>query len=124
MAEKTWIIDSEFNATTHTKSSQELSSRRREVNAPRLEHLAVWAEDINETLEFLQNTLSWRRHPIEFGVGKDNEVFGGTDLAFVDATGFWLERVQPTSEGPGMEFLKEKGMEAWCSLILIKISRQ
>jgi hypothetical protein len=104
-----------FSATTHTPSSADLSSRRRktkvnrELNAPRLEHPAVWAEGINETAEFLQDALGWRRHPIEFGVDKDNEVFGGMNLAFVDANGFWLELVQPTTEGPAMDFLKEKG---------------
>jgi catechol 2,3-dioxygenase-like lactoylglutathione lyase family enzyme len=80
-----------------------------EFNAPRIEHLAVWAEDIDETVAFLEDALGWRRHPLEFGVDENDEVFGGMELAFVDANGLWLELVQPTTEGPGMEFLKEKG---------------
>lgn len=76
---------------------------------PRLEHIAVWAEDIDRTTKFLFDTLGWRRHPIDFGVDDDSTVFGGMKLAFVDANGFWIELVQPTTEGPGMEFLKEKG---------------
>ena len=80
-----------------------------ELNVPRIEHLAVWAEDIAETVAFLEDALGWKRHPLEFGVDEDDEIFGGMDLAFVDANGLWLELVQPTTEGPGMEFLKEKG---------------
>lgn len=76
---------------------------------PHLEHVAVWAADVDKTAAFLNDTLGWRRHPLEFGVAKDSTVFGGMKLAFVDANGFWLELVQPTSEGPGMEFLKQKG---------------
>ena len=79
------------------------------LNISRIEHLAVWAEDIGESVAFLEDALGWKRHPLEFGVDEDDEVFGGMDLAFVDANGLWLELVQPTTEGPGMEFLKEKG---------------
>jgi catechol 2,3-dioxygenase-like lactoylglutathione lyase family enzyme len=78
-------------------------------NSPRLEHLAVWSKEIDDTAGFLQRALGWRRHPLVFGVDADNEVFGGMDLAFVDANGFWLELVQPTTDGPGMDFLREKG---------------
>jgi len=76
---------------------------------PRLEHIAVWVEDIDRTAAFLQDTLGWRRHPLDFGVDEDDTVFGGMHLAFIDANGFWLELVQPTTPGPGMEFLKQKG---------------
>ena len=78
-------------------------------NVPRIEHLAVWAENIPETEAFLDEALGWKRHPLEFGVDEDDEVFGGMDLAFIDANGLWLELVQPTTEGPGMDFLREKG---------------
>jgi catechol 2,3-dioxygenase-like lactoylglutathione lyase family enzyme len=81
----------------------------RSPTTPHLEHVAVWAADIDKTAAFLADALGWRRHPLEFGVREDSTVFGGMKLAFVDANGFWLELVQPTTEGPGMEFLKQKG---------------
>lgn len=46
---------------------------------------------------------------MEFGVDEDGAVFGGMELAFIDANGLWLELVQPTTEGPGKDFLREKG---------------
>lgn len=76
---------------------------------PHLEHVAVWAADLDETAAFLHDVFGWRRHPIEFGVREDSTVFGGMKLAFVDANGFWIELVQPTTPGPGMDFLKQKG---------------
>ena len=82
---------------------------RRSPTTPHLEHVAIWAEDIDKTAAFLENALGWRRHPLEFGVREDSTVFGGMQLAFVDANGFWVELVQPTTDGPGMEFLKQKG---------------
>lgn len=76
---------------------------------PHLEHVAVWVADLEKTAAFLNDALGWRRHPLEFGVREDSEVFGGMKLAFVDANGFWLELVEPTTEGPGMDFLRQKG---------------
>ncbi len=76
---------------------------------PGMEHVAIWALDIGKSARFLNETLGWRTHPIDFGVPEDNEVFGGMKLGFVDANGLWIELVQPTTAGPGMEFLKEKG---------------
>jgi catechol 2,3-dioxygenase-like lactoylglutathione lyase family enzyme len=78
-------------------------------NQPRLEHIAIWAEDIDKSAAFLEEALGWKRHPLVFGVPEDNPVFGGMELAFVDANGLWIELVQPTTEGPGKEFLKLKG---------------
>jgi catechol 2,3-dioxygenase-like lactoylglutathione lyase family enzyme len=83
--------------------------RPRPPTQPRLEHVAVWAADIDRTARFLEEALGWRRHPLEFGVREDSAVFGGMKLAFVDGNGFWIELVQPTTEGPGMEFLRQKG---------------
>jgi catechol 2,3-dioxygenase-like lactoylglutathione lyase family enzyme len=76
---------------------------------PSLEHMAVWVEDIDRTAAFLEGVLGWRRHPLDFGVDDGDTVYGGMRLAFVDANGLWLELVQPTTEGPGMEFLRQKG---------------
>ena len=81
----------------------------RSPTQPHLEHVAIWAADLDKTAAFLEDTLGWRRHPLEFGVSDDSTVYGGMKLAFVDANGFWLELVQPTTEGPGMEFLRQKG---------------
>ncbi|HWG71829.1 MAG TPA: VOC family protein [Steroidobacteraceae bacterium] len=76
---------------------------------PHIEHIAVWVKDVDRTARFLSETLGWRRHPLVFGVNDDDKIFGGMNLAFVDANGLWLELVQPTTPGPGMDFLKEKG---------------
>ena len=76
---------------------------------PRLEHMAIWVEDIDRSVAFLERALGWRRHPLVFGVDEDDTIYGGMLLAFVDANGFWLELVQPTTEGPGMDFLRQKG---------------
>jgi catechol 2,3-dioxygenase-like lactoylglutathione lyase family enzyme len=78
-------------------------------NQPRLEHIAIWAEDLDKSAAFLEEALGWKRHPLVFGVPEENPVFGGMELAFVDANGLWIELVQPTTEGPGQEFLKLKG---------------
>jgi catechol 2,3-dioxygenase-like lactoylglutathione lyase family enzyme len=78
-------------------------------NQPRMEHIAVWAKDIDKTAAFLEKALGWKRHPMVFGVAEDNPVFGGMELAFIDANGLWVELVQPTTDGPGMEFLNQKG---------------
>ena len=76
---------------------------------PRLEHMAIWVEDIDRSVAFLERALGWRRHPLVFGVDEDDTVYGGMLLAFVDANGFWLELVQPTTAGPGLDFLRQKG---------------
>jgi catechol 2,3-dioxygenase-like lactoylglutathione lyase family enzyme len=81
-----------------------------------LEHIAVWTADIDRTARFLQQSLGWKRHPLQFGVDENSEEFGGMKLAFVDANGIWLELVQPTTPGPGMDFLKEKGNGALVEL--------
>jgi hypothetical protein len=66
-------------------------------------------QDVDKTSNFLSQALGWRRHPLQFGVAADSKVYGGMKLAFVDANGLWLELVEPTTPGPGREFLKEKG---------------
>jgi catechol 2,3-dioxygenase-like lactoylglutathione lyase family enzyme len=83
---------------------------------PHLEHMAVWVQDIDKTAAFLQDALGWRRHSLQFGVDDDSEVFGGMELAFIDANGLWLELVEPTTPGPGMDFLLEKGKGALVEL--------
>jgi catechol 2,3-dioxygenase-like lactoylglutathione lyase family enzyme len=83
---------------------------------PHLEHMAVWVKDLDKTAAFLSDALGWRRHPLQFGVNDDSKVYGGMKLGFVDANGIWLELVQPTTPGPGMDFLKEKGNGALVEL--------
>ena len=83
---------------------------------PRLEHIAVWVENVDKTAKFLAEALGWRRHPLQFGVDDTDKIFGGMSLAFVDANGLWLELVEPTTPGPGMDFLKEKGNGALVEL--------
>jgi len=79
---------------------------------PALDHLAVWVKDLDRTEAFLRENLGWRRHPLEFGIGEDSKVFkvfGGMKLAFIDANGAWLELVEPTTPGPGLDLLRDKG---------------
>lgn len=83
---------------------------------PHLEHMAVWVKDLDKTAAFLNDALGWRRHPLQFGVDNDSKVFGGMKLGFVDANGIWLELVEPTTPGPGMDFLTQKGNGALVEL--------
>lgn len=76
---------------------------------PRLEHMAIWAESVDRSAKFLHDTLGWKLHPMVSGVPDDNPVYGGMDPRFVDASGLWLELVQPTTAGPGTDFMEEKG---------------
>jgi catechol 2,3-dioxygenase-like lactoylglutathione lyase family enzyme len=79
---------------------------------PRLDHIAVWVMDLDKTTNFLLAALGWKRHPLEFGINQESKVFtefGGMKLDFVDANGVWLELVEPTTPGPGMDLLHEKG---------------
>jgi catechol 2,3-dioxygenase-like lactoylglutathione lyase family enzyme len=79
---------------------------------PTLDHVAVSVMDLDKTATFLNNALGWNRHPLEFSIGEDSKVFkvfGGMKLAFVDANGAWLELVEPTTPGRGMDLLRDKG---------------
>ncbi len=69
----------------------------------RLDHIAVWAADWKKSAQFLEEYMGWDLHPIIFGAS--GESVGDMDLVFVDGNGLWIEFVQPTSEGPGMELL-------------------
>lgn len=95
--------------TTPVTETAQTDAAEAAATLPKLEHMAVWAKDLEKTSKFLTEALGWKRHPIVFGVNEDDPTFGGMKLAFIDANGFWLELVQPTTEGPGMEFLNQKG---------------
>ena len=84
------------------------------ANAPkqpqlRLDHAAIWVEDMEKTVGFLTDVVGWRRHPMDIMVSDEDETTGGMEAVFVDANGLWLEMILPTSPGPGMDILKEKG---------------
>ncbi|MFT5210627.1 MAG: catechol 2,3-dioxygenase-like lactoylglutathione lyase family enzyme [Flavobacterium sp.] len=80
------------------------------LNTPlRLDHLAVWVADMDKTTEFLTDIVGLRKHPMEVVVSADDPTVGGMLAYFVDGNGLWLEMILPTSEGPGMEMLKEFG---------------
>ena len=74
-----------------------------------LDHAAIWVQDMEKTVSFLTDVVGWRRHPMEIMVSDEDETTGGMEAVFVDANGFWLEMILPTSPGPGMDILKEKG---------------
>ena len=76
---------------------------------PQLEQIAVWIRDMGKATAFSQDTLGWNRHPVRFGFNDDAQQFGGVKLAFVDANGLWLELIEPTTPGPGMDLLRNKG---------------
>lgn len=78
----------------------------------RLDHVAIWVDDMDKTSKFLTDIVGWKRHPMEFGVSADDPTTGGMDAIFIDANGLWLELILPTSPGPGMDILKEQGAGA------------
>lgn len=75
-------------------------------------HMVYWVADMEKTSHFLTDIVGWKRHPIEFGVAADDPTTGGMEGRFFDANGLWLELIRPTSTGPGMDILKEKGSGA------------
>ncbi|MBI1731429.1 MAG: VOC family protein [Gammaproteobacteria bacterium] len=82
------------------------------VNKMRLDHAAVWVADMEKTAKFLTDFVGWKRHPMTVAVSAEDETTGGMEAVFIDANGLWLELILPTSPGPGMEILKEKGAGA------------
>jgi len=75
----------------------------------RFDHTAIWVEDMDKTVSFLTDIVGWRRHPMVVEVSDDDPTIGGMQAVFVDANGLWLEMILPTTEGPGMEILREVG---------------
>lgn len=75
----------------------------------RLDHLAVWVSDMDETLNFLCNTMGLKQHPMIVDVADDEATTGGMKAVFVDGHGIWLELILPTTPGPGMEMLEDLG---------------
>jgi len=90
-------------------ASHGTQSARDPAVAMRLDHAAVFVDDIDAASRFLTETVGWRRHPMSFGVPASETTTGAMDLALIDANGFWLELVAPTSPGPGMDVLARQG---------------
>lgn len=84
-----------------------------------LGHVAVWAEDIEATSRFLTDVVGWRRHPMRFGIDSSDKTIGGIELANIDANGFWIELVSPTSPGAALDVLKQKGDGAIGELVVL-----
>ena len=78
----------------------EIPSKERDE---RLDHIAVWSANWKESAKFLEEFIGWDLHPIIFGAA--GESVGDMELVFINGNGLWVELVQPTSEGPGMELL-------------------
>ncbi len=78
----------------------------------RLDHIAVWTGELDKTSQFLTEIVGWKRHPMEFGVSAEDTTTGGMEGVFFDANGIWLELILPTSPGPGMDILDERGSGA------------
>ena len=75
----------------------------------RLDHLAVWVEDMEQTVSFLTDIVGWRRHPMVVEVSGEEATTGGMEAVFVDGNGLWLELILPTTPGPGQDILEEQG---------------
>jgi len=75
----------------------------------RLDHLAVWVSDMDQTLNFLCNVMGFKQHPMVVEVSEDDPTCGGMKAIFVDGNGLWLELILPTGPGPGMDILEQVG---------------
>jgi len=75
----------------------------------RLDHLAIWVEDMEKSAGFLTEILGLKRHPMVVEVSDDDPTCGGMEAVFIDGNGLWLEMILPTTPGPGMDTLKQAG---------------
>jgi len=91
-------------------------ARKATMPPVKLDHIAVWVDDLDATARFLTDIVGWKRHPIEFGVPDTENKTGGIKLAFIDTNGFWLELVSPQSPGPARDVLVSKGDGAYGEL--------
>lgn len=76
---------------------------------PMFDHIAVWAADTEASAKFLTEVMGWRRHPTVFHVSGDEKTLGGMIGTFFDAPGLWIELIEPTTPGPGMDILDQQG---------------
>jgi catechol 2,3-dioxygenase-like lactoylglutathione lyase family enzyme len=75
----------------------------------RLDHLAVWVEDMEKTASFLTDIVGWKRHPMVVEVSGEEATTGGMEAVFIDGNGLWLELILPTTPGPGQDILEDQG---------------
>ncbi len=75
----------------------------------RMDHLAIWVGDMDKTIAFLTDIVGWKVHPMVIEVDEDDPTVGGMKAIFVDGNGLWLELIEPTTPGPGMDILDEVG---------------
>ncbi len=103
-----WAEKLEIQMTTIEKIENVRQSSN--INTPlRLDHLAIWVEDMGKTVSFLTDIVGLKRHPMVVEVSEDDPTCGGMEAVFVDGNGLWLEMILPTTPGPGMDMLKEYG---------------
>ncbi|NIB42256.1 VOC family protein [Pseudomaricurvus alkylphenolicus] len=80
------------------------------LNTPlRLDHLAIWVSDMEQSLSFLCDVVGFQRHPMVVEVSEDDPTCGGMKAMFADGNGLWLELILPTAPGPGLEILEQVG---------------
>ena len=77
------------------------------LRSEHLDHVAVWSASWKDSAKFLNDFLSWDIHPLQFSAS--GESVGDMGLVFINANGVWIELVQPTSKGPGMDLLETLG---------------
>jgi len=87
-----------------------------DVNTPRLDRVGIMVSDIRKTEEFLVSGLGMRVHPLDFGLDADSHHTGGLKLRYVEGNGIWFVLIEPTSPGPALQYLKEKGDGALAEL--------
>jgi catechol 2,3-dioxygenase-like lactoylglutathione lyase family enzyme len=75
----------------------------------RLDHLAVWVSDMDQTLAFLTDVVGFKQHPMVIEVEESDPTCGGMKAIFADGNGLWLELILPTAPGPGMDILEQVG---------------
>jgi len=79
------------------------------MNDLKLDHIAIWVEDMDKTIHFFSEIVGWPVHPMSFEVSAENEDLGPMKGVFLDGNGLWLILMQPTGPGPGMDSLHEMG---------------
>lgn len=75
----------------------------------RLDHLAIWVDDMPKMIEFLTDVVGWKQHPMVIEVDESDPTIGGMKAVFIEANGLWLELIEPTTPGPGMDILNKRG---------------
>ena len=64
------------------RASPAMTKARSRFDA-RLDHVAIWVEDIEKTCDFLTNVVGWKRHPMQTVVDSGERTTGGMVTTFV-----------------------------------------